>query len=167
MTSINALPNIHLKSNPEWALQIKRKICLLMCTQPNHSVAFCNFKKCISTELYLSKKLTMLLPGKQLVSASLMRFFPVTNFMHSSIQCSFCVRISPTWRQFICQFLVVECILKLFYLWRKINHIQFQEFDQTKWRQQNFARCFQFLSIFKKIPRSFCNLNFDNLLLGS
>ena len=67
MTSINDLRNERLKSNPEWTLQIKRKICLLMCTQPNHSVAFCNFKKCISTELYLSKKLTMLLPGKQLV----------------------------------------------------------------------------------------------------
>ena len=63
-----------------------------MCTQPNHSVAFCNFKKCISTELYLSKKLTMLLPGKQ--SASLMRFFPVTNFMHSSIDAVLCMHIT-------------------------------------------------------------------------
>ena len=34
-----------------------------------------------------------------------------------------------TWRPLIGQFLVVECILKLFYLWRKINHIKFQEFD--------------------------------------
>ena len=62
--------------------------------QPNHSVAFCNFKKCISTELYLSKKLTMLLPGKQFVSASLMRFFPVTNFMQSSIDAVLCMHIT-------------------------------------------------------------------------